>query len=281
MNTDTLLEIRNLHKYFGQGASQVRAVDDVSFVVHKGEMVLVMGPSGSGKTTLLSLLGALLTPDAGQILVAGRDITTMPEREQPALRARTFGFVFQAFNLLDALDVEHNILLPARLMPGGIRAARPRMEQLLQRLDLQARRRALPKTLSGGEKQRVAIARALINAPPLILADEPTGNLDSRKGQEVLMALYDIAHDEDRAVVIVTHDPRVEDIADHVFWLEDGKLRDRKAEAHQWQTDPVCGMKVDIWQAAYATEHEGKKIHFCSRRCRDRFFLEPERYQPG
>lgn len=126
--------------------------------------------------------------------------------------------------------MEDNIVFPAQLLKGGIAAARPRLESLLDRLDLSARRNSLPQTLSGGEKQRVAIARALINQPTILLADEPTGNLDSHKGQEVMMILHDIARDDDCAVLMVTHDPRVEEIADRVLWLEDGSLRDRKLE---------------------------------------------------
>jgi putative ABC transport system ATP-binding protein len=174
--------------------------------------------------------------------------------------------------------VEENVLFPARLAPGGVRAARGRARSLLERLALTHRARAYPRTLSGGEKQRVAIARALVNEPPLILADEPTGNLDSQKGQEVMMILHDIARDDGCSVVLVTHDPRVEDVADRILWLEDGKLRDRKSEAHDWVRDPVCGMRVDAWTATLALEHEGHRFVFCAERCRERFMAEPERY---
>jgi putative ABC transport system ATP-binding protein len=136
----------------------------------------------------------------------------------------------------------------------------------------------LPRTLSGGEKQRVAIARALINEPLLILADEPTGNLDSQSGQDVMMALHDIAHDEGRTIVFVTHDPRVEDIADRVLWLEDGALRDRKSEQHAWVRDPVCGMRVDQWTARIFSEYAGQRSTFCSQRCLERFEATPEQY---
>jgi putative ABC transport system ATP-binding protein len=159
-----------------------------------------------------------------------------------------------------------------------VREARPRAEHLLEQLGLMPRRRALPKTLSGGEKQRVAIARALINGPPLILADEPTGNLDSQKGQEVMMILHEIARYEGRSVVLVTHDPRVEDVADRVLWLEDGKLRDRKAEEHSWVRDPVCGMRVDEWTAEVSLELSGKRYVFCSSRCRERFATNPAQF---
>jgi ABC-type sugar transport system ATPase subunit len=149
---------------------------------------------------------------------------------------------------------------------------------LIERLGLGERRRALPRTLSGGEKQRVAIARALINAPPVILADEPTGNLDSVNGQEVLMILHDVARDEGCSVILVTHDPRVEDVADRILWLEDGQIRDRKSEEHARVRDPVCGMWVDEWAAENTAEHRGERFVFCSRRCLERFEAEPERY---
>ncbi|HSG10388.1 MAG TPA: ATP-binding cassette domain-containing protein, partial [Gammaproteobacteria bacterium] len=183
--TEIILRATNLTKTFGSGESEVQAVNDVSLEISQGEMVLIMGPSGSGKTTLLSMLGALLSPSSGQIIIDGIDISTMNDSKLAALRAQKIGFVFQAFNLLEALTVEENILMPARLTAQGVQGAKPDLDRLLQRLDLTARRKALPNTLSGGEKQRVAIARALINKPPIILADEPTGNLDSHKGQEV------------------------------------------------------------------------------------------------
>jgi putative ABC transport system ATP-binding protein len=161
-----------------------------------------------------------------------------------------------------------------------VTAARPRARALLARLGLAQRRRFLPEDLSGGEKQRVAIARALINDPLLILADEPTGNLDSKHGQEVTMILHDVARDEGRSVIIVTHDPRIEDVADRVFWLEDGGLRDRKTEPHAWSRDPVCGMRVDEWTATHFADHGGRRYVFCSARCVERFTADPGRYAP-
>lgn len=278
MTADTILQAIHLTRVFGSGASEVRAVNDVSLEIKSGEMVLIMGPSGSGKTTLLSMLGALLVPSSGEVVIDGTSPGSMKQSELAALRAKKIGFVFQAFNILEALTVEENILFPARLNTGGIRAATGRLDGLLDRLDLTARRKALPCTLSGGEKQRVAIARALINQPPIILADEPTGNLDSHKGQEVMMILHDIARDDNCAVLMVTHDPRVEEIADRILWLEDGALRDRKTEQHSWVIDPVCGMRVDEWTATIKTEYKNQRHIFCSRRCLERFNKEPEKY---
>jgi putative ABC transport system ATP-binding protein len=281
MSQDALIAVRNVSKVFGAGHTEVRAVDDVSLEIARGELVLIMGPSGSGKTTLLSMLGGLLKPTHGFIAIDGAEITAMKESDLPAVRARSVGFVFQAFNLLDALNVEANILFPAQLAPGGTAAARARADELIGRLGLSARRRALPRTLSGGEKQRVAIARALINEPPLILADEPTGNLDSQSGQEVMMILWEIARDSGCAVVLVTHDRRVEEISDRVLWLEDGSLRDRKDEPHAWARDPVCGMRVDEWTATHVAELAGAKYVFCSAGCLERFHAAPARYGSG
>ncbi len=277
--SDTVLQAEHLVKVFGSGHTAVRAVDDVSLAIDRGELVLIMGPSGSGKTTLLSMLGALMRPTSGSISIAGTEVTGLKESELPAIRARSIGFVFQSFNLLEALTVEENILFPARLVRGQLAAARDRANSLIDRLGLRERAHSYPATLSGGEKQRVAIARALINEPPLVLADEPTGNLDSQKGQEVMMTLHDVARDEGRSVILVTHDPRVEDVADRVLWLEDGALRDRKTEPHSWVKDPVCGMRVDEWTALISRELDGTRYVFCSSRCRERFDAEPERFR--
>jgi len=281
MSEDAIVEIRNVTKIYGAGHAEVRAVDDVSLEIARGELVLVMGPSGSGKTTLLSMLGGLLRPTSGSIVIAGDEMTAMKESALPGVRARSVGFIFQAFNLLEALTAEENILFPAQLAPGGMARARPRADALIERLGLSERRRALPRTLSGGEKQRVAIARALINEPPLILADEPTGNLDSQSGQEVMMILWEIARDTGCAVVLVTHDQRVEEIADRVLWLEDGALRDRKADHHAWVRDPVCGMRVDKWMATHITELDRVEYAFCSVGCKTRFDASPDRFATG
>jgi putative ABC transport system ATP-binding protein len=276
--TTPILSAENLVKTFGEGRTLVRAVSGVSMQVMPGELVTITGPSGSGKTTLVSMLGALLRPNSGKVVIDGTDISTLGEAAISALRARSIGFVFQSFNLLEALSVRENVLFPAHLAKGGIRAAEDRADELLAKLGLSERARALPRTLSGGESQRVAIARALINRPKLVIADEPTGNLDSKSGQEVLMILHDIARDEGRAVVLVTHDQRVEEVADRILWLEDGNLRDRKQEAREWVRDPVCNMRVDGWTSTIFTDVGDTRYHFCSERCHQRFAAEPERY---
>jgi len=278
MVSETVLSCDQLVKTFGTGRTEVRAVDHVTLAVGRGELVLIMGPSGSGKTTLLSMLGGLLRPTSGTVHIDGEEITALDESQLPRVRAGSIGFVFQSFNLLEALTVEENILFPARLLSGPVADARSRANELIERLGLNSRRASRPGTLSGGEKQRVAIARALINEPALILADEPTGNLDSVNGQEVMMILHDIARDEGRSIILVTHDPRVEDLADRILWLEDGVLRDRKAESHSWVHDPVCGMQVDEWTAEITTTFAEKHYVFCSQRCLERFVAEPQRY---
>lgn len=273
-----ILSARDLVKTFGSGHTQVRAVDGVSLDLAAGELVTITGPSGSGKTTLVSILGALLRPDSGSVNIAGQEITALGEAALSALRARTIGFVFQSFNLLDALSVRDNVLFPAHLAPGGTRAAADRADALLDRLGLSARKHALPATLSGGEKQRTAIARALINQPRLVIADEPTGNLDSHSGQEVMMVLHDVARDQGCAVLIVTHDQRIEEVADRVLWLEDGAIRDRKAEPRALARDPVCNMLVDSEISTIFADHEGRRYHFCSARCHERFVADPHAY---
>ncbi len=275
MTHETTLQARDVSKVYGSGHTEVRAVDNISLTIKPGELVLIMGPSGSGKTTLLSMLGGLLRPTRGQIVIEDIDITALGESSLPDIRARKIGFIFQSFNLLDALNVEENILFPSVLVPEQRDRARKRANELIELLNLSQRRHAVPATLSGGEKQRVAIARALVNNPPLILADEPTGNLDSQSGQDVTMILHDIARDEGCAVILVTHDPRVEDVADRILWLEDGALRDRRSEKHAWARCPVCNMRVDEWTATLRTEYEGRNFVFCSMRCQERFTENP------
>ena len=262
-----------LDRVFGEGDVQVRAVRGVDLEVRSGEVVLIMGPSGSGKTTLLSMLGAMLRPSRGRVEVDGVDLASLPEKRLPAFRARRFGFVFQDFNLLSALTVRENVELALNLAGVTGRPARERAEGLLRDLGLGERLGFLPEKLSGGEKQRVAIARALANDPAVILADEPTANLDSKIGHEIARLLRRIASAEGRSVVIVSHDTRLKDIADRVLWLEDGEFRSMS----EMVTDPVCGMAVE----REATPHfvnDGRTWFFCSTACRDEFATDPDRF---
>jgi len=262
----TALAARQLNKTFGEGATEVHAVRGVDLEVNTGEVVLIMGPSGSGKTTLLSMLGAMLRPTSGEIVVDGDNITAIPESRLPKLRATTFGFVFQDFNLLGALTALENVEFALNL--GGVtgRHARERAEELLTRLGLAERLSFRPDQLSGGEKQRVAIARALANQPPVILADEPTANLDSKIGHEIARLLRRIATEDKRAVVMVSHDIRLKDVADRILWLEDGAFR----ELHNMATDPICGMSVDPHSAPHL-QIDGEIVYFCSTACRDEY----------
>jgi putative ABC transport system ATP-binding protein len=267
---DPVLQVTGLTKTFGQGDLTVTAVGGVDLDVHAGEVVLIMGPSGSGKTTLLLMLGAMLRPTTGVIQVAGLDIASAPERRLPGLRAHRFGFVFQDINLLSALTVAENVELACNLAGVTGPAARERARTLLERVGLGHRLGFRPEQLSGGEMQRVAIARALANDPPVILADEPTANLDSAIGRQVARLLRQLATEDGRAVVIVSHDARLEEIADRVLWLEDGSFRELATMA----TDPVCGMTV----ARHDTPHvqlNGTLWWFCSTGCRDEFAASP------
>ena len=265
--TAPTLDVRDVSRRFGDGGADVLAVRGVSLAVEPGEIVLIMGPSGSGKTTLLSMMGALLKPSAGSIHLDGTEISSLSEGRLPDIRLRQFGFIFQDFNLLSALTVLENVAIVAELCGVRGRPARDKATALLTDLGLGERLEFLPEKLSGGEKQRVAIARALVNDPALILADEPTANLDSKIGHEIMRLLRRIAKDQGRSVVIVSHDQRIRDIADRVLWLEDGAFKDIVTMA----TDPVCGMAVER-EHAVSTERDGQAYFFCSRGCREEFF---------
>jgi len=273
---DSTLRVEHVTKRFGTGETEVVAVRDVSLDVAPGEVVLIMGPSGSGKSTLLSMLGALLKPTEGEIQLGDEVLSVLSENRLPEIRLHQFGFIFQDFNLLSALTVLENVALVAELAGAKRGEAREKARAQLTELGLAERLDFLPEKLSGGEKQRVAIARALINDPALILADEPTANLDSSIGHEVMRLLRHIAREQDRSVVIVSHDARIKDIADRVLWLEDGRFKDMVSMA----TDPVCGMAVEKEKAVVA-EWNGQTLYFCSRGCRDEFFEDPGRFTNG
>jgi ABC-type lipoprotein export system ATPase subunit len=216
-----VLEARGIVKTLGVGRAERRILDGVALEVDEGEVVAVLGRSGSGKSTLLHLLGGLDRPDAGQIVLAGQDITRQRPRALARTRLRHVGFVFQAFHLIEELSGEENVLLPARL-PGAGRDGERRARRLIGELGLTEIAGRRPHELSGGEQQRLAIARALVNDPEVVLADEPTGNLDQENGATVLALLRNLRR---RAVVIVTHEPEAAAIADRVLHLHDGKLQ--------------------------------------------------------
>jgi putative ABC transport system ATP-binding protein len=268
-----VLAVHDLTKTYGTGDIAVDAVRDVDLDINAGEVVLVMGPSGSGKTTLLLMLGAMLRPTSGSVRVNGTDLATAAEKRLPPLRARHFGFVFQDFNLLTALDALENVEVACNLAGVTGRVAHDRATELLTRFGLDKRLHFRPDQLSGGEKQRVAIARALANDAPVILADEPTANLDSGHGREIARVLRDLATEDGRSVVIVSHDQRLKEIADRVLWLEDGQFRELAAMA----VDPVCLMAVESGDGHHA-EHDGHMYWFCSDYCRDEFLAGPEQF---
>ena len=264
---DTTLHVSHVTKRYGSGSTEVKAVNDVSLTVAPGEIILIMGPSGSGKTTLLSMMGALLKPTEGTIQINGDTVSALAENRLPEVRLRQIGFIFQEFNLLSALTVLENVAIVAQLAGQKNGEANRRAASLLNDLGLGERLHFLPEKLSGGEKQRVAIARALINDPAIILADEPTANLDSKIGHEMMRLLRHIAKEQGRSVVIVSHDQRIKDIADRVLWLEDGQFKEMVAMA----TDPVCGMSIEREKARAVLEVNGTTYYFCSKGCRAEF----------
>jgi ABC-type lipoprotein export system ATPase subunit len=221
----SVLRARGLRKEYGKGAGLVRAVDEVDLEVASGETVAVMGPSGCGKSTLLHLLGGLDRPSGGELWLAGRRIDQLGERALSRLRRDQVGFVFQAFHLMDELTAVENVELPALLAGRSPRVARRRAAELLEQVGLTDRARFLPSALSGGQRQRVAIARALVARPTVVLADEPTGNLDSQSTVEVLRLFEDL-HTAGQTLVIVTHDSRIAATTDRLISMRDGVFVD-------------------------------------------------------
>lgn len=233
-----MVELRGVSKVYGTGETIVHALSAADLAIHPGEVVLIEGPSGSGKTTLLSILGLLLRPSAGSAWVAGTQVSTLDERELPKIRANTFGFIFQGFNLFAALTALENVSLVVEMKGGSKKAARAEAERLLHAVGLGDRTHHLPGDLSGGQKQRVAIARALAGNPPIVLGDEPTAALDSKTALGVMDLLQSLAKKDGRGVVVVTHDHRLERYADRVVRVEDGRIvaidpgRDTPSIAH-------------------------------------------------
>lgn len=219
-----LLEVKSICKTYGSGESAVQALKDVSFSVPKGEFVAVVGESGSGKSTLLNMLGALDTPTSGKVFIDGNDTFKMKDSALTVFRRRNIGFIFQAFNLIPELTVEQNIVFPVLLDYQKPNAKY--LEELLTVLNLKERRHHLPSQLSGGQQQRVAIGRALITRPALILADEPTGNLDSQNSSEVITLLKEAAKKYEQTIVMITHSRSIAQTADRVLQVSDGMLTD-------------------------------------------------------
>lgn len=270
------LEVRGLTKVFGAGEATVRAIDGVDMTVRQGEIILVMGPSGSGKTTLLTLIGGLARPSEGTVRINGLDITGMSESELTEVRRHCVGFVFQSFNLLEPLSAVENVEVVLNLAGKNGRIAGSKAREILRSLGLERRLHFKANALSGGEKQRVSIARTLANEPQLILADEPTANLDSKHGHEVVVLLRDIAKKEGRTVIIVSHDQRIREVADRVLWLEDGRFRD----IGRLRRDPVCAMLVEEGSAV-SHSYAGHMYYFCSEGCRREFSERPESFIEG
>ena len=219
-----LLEVKNICKTYGSGETAVRALKDVSFSVPKGEYVAIVGESGSGKSTLLNMIGALDTPTSGKVLIDGRDVFAMDDKKLTNFRRRNIGFIFQAFNLIPELTVEQNIIFPVLL--DYQKPDKPYLEELLTVLNLQERRHHLPSQLSGGQQQRVAIGRALFTRPSLILADEPTGNLDSQNSSEVIALLKNASKKYEQTIIMITHNRSIAQSAVRVLQVSDGRLTD-------------------------------------------------------
>ena len=219
-----LLEVKNLSKTYGQGEAAVHALRGATFTVPKGEFVAVVGESGSGKSTLLNLIGGLDTPTEGKVLIDGKDIFAMKDRSLTVFRRRNIGFVFQSFNLIPELTVEQNILFPVLL--DYQTPDRRYLEELLEVLGLTQRRHHLPGQLSGGQQQRAAIGRALITRPALILADEPTGNLDTRNSGEVIALLKKASRSYEQTIVMITHSRTIAQTADRILQVSDGVVTD-------------------------------------------------------
>lgn len=221
-----LVSTQNLTKIFGSGPTAVTALDRVNLSVNTGEFVAIMGPSGCGKSTLLHLIGGLDRPSSGEVIIEGTSIAEMSDDRVTELRRRRIGFVFQFFNLIPVLNALENVALPLTLDAVKPSEAQKKAAQWLDRFGLADRLTSRPDQLSGGQQQRVAIARALAAEPSLILADEPTGNLDTRSGEEIAGLLRDVARKYGRTVVMVTHDPRIAAYADRIVFLKDGKVVD-------------------------------------------------------
>lgn len=217
-----ILEVKNLSKIYGKGDTLVKAVDDVSFSVEQGEFVAIIGPSGSGKSTLLHIIGGVDVPTSGSVIIDGTDITKLNETALSIFRRRQVGLVYQFYNLIPILTVEENLTLP--LLLDSRKPNKEQVDYLVKNLGLEDRLKYLPNQLSGGQQQRVSIGRALANNPAIVLADEPTGNLDSENSREIVNLLRKFNREHNQTVIIITHDERIAQAADRVIAIEDGKI---------------------------------------------------------
>lgn len=217
-----ILEVKNLTKTYGKNETMVKALDDVSLTIEQGEFVAIIGPSGSGKSTLLHILGGVDTPTSGSVIINGTDISQLDETALAIFRRRQIGLIYQFYNLIPILTVEENLTLP--LLLDGQKPDKRQIEDLILALGLEKRIKHLPNQLSGGQQQRVSIGRALVNNPALMLADEPTGNLDSENSKEIIALLRKFNRENNQTVIIITHDERIAMSADRVISIEDGRI---------------------------------------------------------
>lgn len=217
-----ILKVEHLTKIYGSGENAVRALDDVSFSVEKGEFIAIVGPSGSGKSTLLHILGAVDVPSSGKVYMNGQDVFAQNEESLAIFRRRQVGLVYQFYNLIPVLNVVENMTLP--ILMDGRKVNEARLQEMIQTLRLEGREKHLPNQLSGGQQQRVSIGRALMNAPAVVLADEPTGNLDSRNSQEIINMLRESNQKYHQTLIMITHDENIALQADRILAIEDGRI---------------------------------------------------------
>ncbi|MHA1147383.1 MAG: ATP-binding cassette domain-containing protein [Promethearchaeota archaeon] len=279
-NPNIVIELKNVSKDYGKGDLLVNALKNVNLHIEQGEIVMIMGPSGSGKTTLLQLIGALLKPTSGDILIEKQNLNELSNKKLSKLRLNTFGFIYQTHNLLSALNALKNIEVILNLAGKKGKKAKALATKLLSDVNLDHRLHHKPSKLSGGEQQRVAIARALANNPSIILADEPTASLDSKTGYQIVEILRKIAKEHHTTVVVVTHDTRIKNLADRILWLEDGKLKVEWASSGV-AIDPVCLMVIDPQTAEFSLEYQGKTYYFCMEECRKKFDKNPQQFDFG
>ena len=239
-----LLEVKNICKTYGSGETAVNALKNVSFSVPKGEYTAIVGESGSGKSTLLNMIGALDAPTSGRVVIDGKDIFSMNDRKLTVFRRRNIGFIFQAFHLIPELTVEQNMIFP--LLLDYRKPDKKYLEELLTVLNLKDRRNHLPRQLSGGQQQRVAIGRALITRPSLILADEPTGNLDTQNSSEVIALLKEASRKYEQTIIMITHNRSIAQTADRVLQVSDGVLTD-------------FGRVQDVWEERISSVEKGRE----------------------